>query len=223
MNQPFIGITPSPLAPRPDQHGAFCHAQYSQAVERAGGVPLILPLTRRKTVLERFLSLCHGFLLSGGGDFTEASGAYGRKLTETERRTLSGSDATRDAMELFLARELLRRDIPTLGICRGLQAMNVALGGTLAPDIPNHRQVTHRIAWTKPLYRFRQVNSTHHQALERVAPALEVVARAEDGVIEAARAPSARFFVGVQFHPERLPRCDALFSALVTAARATAR
>lgn len=223
--KPIIGITPEAVTLERafGGYGGFCGVLYAQAVERAGGVAVVLPLTRERSALKPFFELCHGFLLSGGGDFTEASGAYGRKLTAAERRTLSGVDAVRDEMEMFLVREIVERDIPVLGICRGLQMMNVALGGTLLPDVPNHRLTTmHGIAWTRRLHGYRRVNSRHHQAVGRVAAALEVVARADDGIIEAVTLPGAQFFVGVQFHPERMRQTSSLFTALVQAARARA-
>ena len=220
--KPIIGITPEAVTlERAHGRGGFCGVSYSQAVERAGGVAVVLPVTRERSALEPFFELCHGFLLSGGGDFTEASGAYRRKLTAAERRTLWGVDAARDEMEMFLVREMVARDIPVLGICRGVQMMNVALGGTLLPDIPNHRlTTTHGIVWTRRLCGCRRVNSRHHQAVGRLAVSLEVAARAGDGVIEAVTLPGARFFVGVQFHPERMRGTSSLFSALARAARA---
>lgn len=224
MNRPLIGITPEAVTlPRADGRGGFAGTSCTQAIERAGGVPVALPLTRNRHTLDRFLSLCHGFVLSGGGDPSEASGAYGRKLTVAEQRTLSSVDTVRDEMELYLTRRIVTADLPVLGICRGIQILNVALGGTLLTDIPNHRGVTHRIKWTQHLGGCQQVNSTHHQALGRVAPALQVVAQAGDGVVEAVTLPGARFCVGVQFHPERLARGGRLFRTLVAAARAAAR
>jgi putative glutamine amidotransferase len=233
--KPVIAITPEAIKlSRANGRGAFCGVSYSQAIEKAGGVPLVLPLTREPKAIERFLTLCDGFLLTGGGDMAEASGAYGRKLTGRERQTLSGVDAERDELELCLARRLVEDDIPVLGICRGIQVMNVALGGTLLADIPNHRHakfpaLMHQVKWTRDgrlprlLGDCRRANSTHHQAVGRVAAALQVVARAEDGMIEAVELPGARFCVGVQFHPERLlqvaPQFLRLFEAFVKEAR----
>lgn len=222
--QPIIGITPESVTiSRADGRGAFCGHSYTVAVELAGGVPLILPLTRDLMTLDRFLSLCDGFILSGGGDFAETSNAYGSPLTDAERKSLGGIDPLRDEMELYLARRFVEEERPVLGICRGIQVMNVALGGTLLPDIPNHRGVTHEIEWKRTLKGCRQVNSTHHQAVGRLAPSLRVMALAEDGVVEAVELPGAGFCLGVQFHPERLvekePEFLWLFEGLVAAAR----
>ncbi|MBM3859705.1 MAG: gamma-glutamyl-gamma-aminobutyrate hydrolase family protein [Verrucomicrobia bacterium] len=221
--KPLIGITPSAVRMGPSgKYGGFCDVMYSRAIEQAGGVPVALPLTCVRQTLNHFLSFCDGFLLSGGGDLCEASGAYGRRLTPSERKTLSAVDATRDEMEMRLVRGIAEGDIPVLGICRGVQVMNVALGGTLLADIPGHRDGTHGITWTRRLFNCRRVNSSHHQALDRIAPSLTVVARSGDGLVEAVVRPSARFCVGVQFHPERMAGCDGPFKKLVAAARARA-
>jgi putative glutamine amidotransferase len=261
MKKPLIGITTEAITlARPDGRGAFCGGAYSDAITLAGGLPVALPLTNDAATLAALLARCDGILLAGGGDVEEDTGAYGRKLTTKERKTLSSVDAVRDAMEIHLIRQLVEQDKPVLGICRGIQMMNVALGGTLLPDVPNHRQ-PHRIEWTQgnsltqtlspqmgrgdraesPLPRSSgerikvrgqerdqkvdlhlsdQVNSTHHQALGRVAPALEVIARAEDGIIEAVNVTGMKFGLGVQFHPERLmPEFSRLFEIFVAAAK----
>jgi len=217
---PRIGITPSAVRAGPSGgYGAFCDPAYPRAIERAGGVPVVLPLTTGRETLNRFLFFCDAFLLSGGGDCHEASGAYGRPLTASEQKSLCGVHPARDEMEFHLARELLKRDIPVLGICRGLQVLNVVLGGTLLPDIAGHRTGTHPVQWTEPLFDCREVNSSHHQAIGQLAPRLKVAARSLDGIVEAVVLPAARFCVGVQFHPERMESLDAPFKKLVEAAR----
>ncbi|MEI6807622.1 MAG: type 1 glutamine amidotransferase [bacterium] len=223
MKPIVIGITPTALTLEgPNGHGGFCGMPYSQSIHLAGGVAVVLPLTNDLAMLKPFFSICNGFLLSGGADLAESSGAYGRNLTPTEQQTMSNTDTIRDEMEIFLAAEIVRRDIPVLGICRGLQVMNTALGGTLLPHIPNHRDVTHGITWTheRQLCTTRRVNSRHHQAIDCLAPSLEVAARSDDGIIEAAVMPGMRFFAGVQFHPEQMPRARDLFKQLVSAAEA---
>jgi putative glutamine amidotransferase len=150
------------------------------------------------------------------------------------RRKISGADEARDEMEIYVLRQLAERDQPLLAICRGIQVMNVAFGGTLVPHLKGHRYSRseasgHPIRWTKngklkrALDACRAVNTTHHQAIDRVAPGFEVTARAPDGVIEALEKPDARFFCGVQFHPERLvgvaPGFRKLFREFVRACR----
>jgi putative glutamine amidotransferase len=226
--KPLIGITPEAIASgRTDGRGVFCGLSYARAIEQAGGAPVILPLTDKPALLDVFVERCAGFVLSGGGDASEASGAYGRKLTVSERRSLGSVEPMRDAMEIALARQLVQRDVPVLGICRGIQLLNVALGGTLLPDIPNHRDRRHPVEWAPSgrlpglLRGCRQVNSTHHQAVGRLAPGLVVVARAADGIVEAVEFPGQRFCAAVQFHPERLvadvPSLRRLFRAFVAA------
>ncbi len=232
--KPILAVTPEAvtLKSRIDGRGAFCGVSYSQAIELAGGVPSILPLTRNKRVLDHFLKSCDGLLLSGGGDVNPAR--YQARLSAADKATLSGVDDVRDEMETYLLRAAARADLPVLGICRGIQIMNVAFGGTLIPDLAGHRNaqpdaLAHRIEWTtdgklrRALAGCDRVNTSHHQAVGRIADGFEVVARAPDGVIEAMEKRGARFFCAVQCHPERLvvvaPRFRRLFKALVAAAR----
>ncbi len=232
--KPVIAITPEAinLPSRIDGRGAFCGVSYSQAIELAGGVPLLVPLTRDQQVLDHFLDTCDGWLLTGGGD-VEAKW-YAPRLSATLRQQIRGTDGERDQMEIYVLRKLAARDLPVFGICRGIQVMNVAFGGTLLPHIDGHRNpkpdaLAHRIEWTKRgrLYRamrgFDRVNTSHHQAVDRVASGFEVVARAPDGIVEAVEKPDARFCCAVQFHPERLvkraPEFLNLFRDFVKACR----
>jgi putative glutamine amidotransferase len=241
MQRPVIAITPEALRiDRAEGRGAYCGATYSRAVELAGGVPVLIPLTNDPSVLDYFLQHGQGLLLTGGGDMSQSY--YSPLLSDAERATIKGTDETRDVMEVYLVREALDADLPVLGICRGLQVMNVAAGGTLHPDIAlrlpgavNHRHpdpfaLAHAVTW-EPEARLTEilgsgcefVNSTHHQAVNKIAPGFDVVARAEDGVIEAMERGESPFFCGVQFHPERLveraPQFLRLFEAFVEAAR----
>ena len=243
--KPLIGITPSvSLDTLP--HGTFRRyaigAAYVEAVLAAGGIPLVLPPQDEHA--GRLLDALDGLLLSGGGDVEPAR--YG--ATEVHP-TVYGVSPERDRFEYDLIDAALARDLPLLGICRGIQVMNVALGGTLIQDIATchdgpvpvqHRQqadglasdaVGHQVevlADTVLRRRFPDgtlgVNSFHHQAIETLAPALVPAAVAPDGLIEAVVLPDRAFVLAVQWHPElmfeRHPELLRLFTALVEAATA---
>jgi putative glutamine amidotransferase len=232
--KPVIAITPEAitLPSRIDGRGAFCGVSYSQAIELAGGIPLILPLSEDTRVLNRILDSSDGLMLTGGGDVNPKR--YGAKLSAAQRKAIFGVDDVRDAMEIHLVRRARDSDLPTLGICRGIQLMNVAFGGTLIPHLDGHRNpkpdaLAHKIEWEtngklkKAMRAFDRVNTSHHQAVGRIAGGFEAVARAPDGTVEAMEKPHAEFFCAVQFHPERLvkvaPQFLRLFEALVGAAR----
>ncbi|NLY89858.1 MAG: gamma-glutamyl-gamma-aminobutyrate hydrolase family protein [Firmicutes bacterium] len=203
---------------------------YITAVEKAGGIPLLLPAL---TVRERLpAAVCHGFLFSGGGDPDP------RFYGEEGLFPLDSVDRHRDAWEIFLVEQALRYAVPVFGICRGLQIINVALGGSLYQDLPaqlrvSHRQdapaekVSHRV-WVEEgtllariLKRKRiWTNSLHHQAVKKPAPGLIIAARSGDGVVEALEAKKGPFLLAVQWHPERLhsPGARRLFRAFITCA-----
>ena len=240
--QPVIGITPSPTRDTLS-HGTFdryvVSANYVNAVLAAGGIPIVLPPQDDHT--SPLLDRIHGLLLSGGADIDPA--AYG----ESEPHSATyGVHPLRDRFEFALLREALARELPILCICRGIQVLNVALGGTLYQDIADQygRQINHRqeelgIDAAEPGHQVAitpgsvleeivgrsalGVNSFHHQAIKTVAPELEVAGRAEDGLVEAVALPGPSFVLGVQWHPElmchRHPAHLALFERLVAAAR----
>lgn len=211
---------------------------YTEAISAAGGVPLLIPLGLTEAALLTVLDRVDGVLLPGGGDI-EPEFYHGRS-----HLSLWGVDAERDRTELILAREAVRQQKPILAICRGIQVLNVALGGTLWEDIgsmvPN--ALEHDINNGKPRNHLShpvqirpdshlaqimgktecKVNSIHHQAIRDLAPELMVTAHAPDNVIEGAEIPDHPFAVAVQWHPENLisddPAMLALFRALVKAA-----
>lgn len=208
-------------------------AGYVECVRRAGGLPLIF--APGETRGDEWLELVDGLLLCGGGDVDPA--LYGGRA----HPAIGGVDRARDESEIELVRGAIARDLPLLAICRGLQLVNVALGGTLIEHLPDEvgAGVPHR---GKRDYQRHAVEieresrlarvlgtcrtspaSSHHQALRRVADGLVVVARAPDGVIEAAEMPARRWLIGVQWHPERSaaldPEQQRLFDAFVSAAR----
>ncbi len=178
-----------------------------------------------------------GLLLTGGGDLDPA--CYGGAPHPALREV----DVARDRLELAAAREALRRGMPVLGICRGAQVLGVALGGRLVQDIPTEVAGAERHAprgrgevarhWVQIApdsllarilgARRVRVNSAHHQANGEPGPGVKVVARSPDGVVEAIEAEGGGFAVGVQWHPERMPRAPRqrrLLEAFVQAARA---
>lgn len=192
---------------------------YVRAVERAGGLAVILPTTHEPDVIAGYVGILDGLLLSGGVDIDPA--CYG----QSPHSQLGDVDGDRDATELRLIRAALAQDMPIFAICRGIQSLNVAMGGTLYQDLPSecpsdihhyqtkrgHRrdEMTHLVTFA-PESRIRQIagdetmatNSMHHQALLQVAEGLVVTGKAADGVIESVEAPAHRYVLGVQFHPE---------------------
>lgn len=240
--KPLIGITPSPtLDTLP--HGTFLrhamNAAYVDAVVEAGGVAIVVPpqANNLPTLLDRL----DGVLLSGGGDIAPERYGDGRVHPKTY-----GVSPARDEFELRLARSAIERDLPLLGICRGIQVLNVALGGTLIQDIGDehpadppvtHRQqeaglaaddIGHRVAFrggpVAALFGASDVgvNSFHHQAIDRLAADLMSAGESADGIVEAVVLPDRAFVVAVQWHPELMVRRHdeqrRLFLALVAAA-----
>ncbi|MEA2483204.1 MAG: putative glutamine amidotransferase [Thermoleophilaceae bacterium] len=210
---------------------------YLEAVEAAGGIPVILaPLPARR--LESIIDRLDGVCLSGGPDLEPA--CYGAQ----PHRELGPTEPEVDLFELGLVRAARRRGLPILAICRGMQVLNVSRGGTLNQHVPDfgediqHRQTgrasepTHgvtvasgsRLARVVGAERI-DVNSFHHQAIDRLGAGLEAVAWADDGLIEAVEAPGDAFTVGVQWHAEcltGLPEQAQLFTSLIDAADAHA-
>lgn len=244
MRKPRIGITPTPSVDELP-HGTFqrytINAAYANAVVAAGGIPLVLPF--QATDPADLLDSIDGLLLSGGGDIDPS-----RFGADSIHQATYGISAERDQFEFDLLQIALDRDTPVLCICRGIQVLNVALGGTLIQDVPTqhlaaspiqHRQQENGIPANDPghivtiaeqslLHELVDqatlpVNSFHHQAIDRLACGLEAIAYAPDGTIEAVVMPDRRFVLGVQWHPELMvpdhPQQVLLFRALVDAAR----
>ena len=192
---------------------------YTDAIARAGGVPVVLPIIDDPALAENLLEKLDGIVFSGGPDLDPAE--YGE---EVFNETVS-VDAVRDRSDLLFARAALASGKPVLAICRGEQLMNVVLGGTLYQDIPaqvdtvvKHSGFDHRIGVEKGsvLYEiFGQdsltVNSSHHQAVKDPAPGIRITAHAPDGIVEAYEYENV---LAVQFHPERMVQTDASWLAL---------
>lgn len=217
--------------------------RYVRALFTVGCAPILIPLLDDEKVLLDTYGRLDGVLLAGGGDI--APHYFG----ETRSTRLRSVDLPRDRAEMFLARQAVKDDLPLLAICRGIQIVNVALGGTLYQDIPAQipqalrhdfnpehprNYLGHEVSVT-PGTRLADilgaeplgVNSFHHQSVRSVPPGLRVAASSPDGVIEAIEAQDKRFIVGVQWHPEELveddPRMRRLLEAFVEAARSTLR
>jgi putative glutamine amidotransferase len=213
---------------------------YTGAVIAAGGLPLILPIAGDEPALiQDTLEAVDGLLLTGGEDVAPAY--YG----EAPDERCGEPDADRDLFEIALVRTACERRVPVLGICRGLQVLNVACGGTLYQDLgcrpgtptyhaadgPERQRLVHAVR-VVPGTRLAallgaeetRVTSTHHQFVKDLAPGFRVCAESqEDGIVEAVEAPGHPFLLGVQWHPERMYRDHAghlaLFQGLTGAAR----
>lgn len=225
MIRPTIGITTS-YSPE----GMICmRPHYVEALWRAGAIGVLLPHTEDPEQLDAYAEEFDGFLFSGGGDVDPKY--YGERM-EYEHLTIN---AERDRVEFALMERVLKTRKPVLGICRGAQVLNVAMGGTLCQHVPKHGQLmawhvpSHSVILTPdtPFYKMIgteeiMVNSFHHQAVKMPARGMSVAAMAPDGTIEAICRPGKRFVVGVQWHPELLRPDDAasqsIFRGLAEAA-----
>jgi putative glutamine amidotransferase len=249
MSRPVIGVTVSEIRSKEDSqsvpHGEPTQTEmtlglaYMRAVEMAGGLPIALPPLTTEHI-DSLLDHLSGVLLTGGPDLDPSS--YGAK----PHAELGPTDPVVDAFEIALCRHADRRRMPILGICRGVQLVNVARQGTLhqhLPDVTNgtveHRQAesadrsTHqvRVSPDSSLAQTTgggpvQVNSFHHQAIDRLGFDLRPVAWAQDGLIEAVEGKGEDFLLGVQWHAETLVADSvhlALFERLVEAAGLAAR
>jgi putative glutamine amidotransferase len=215
-------------------------ADYLESVRRAGGEPIEVDAGGAEAP-PAIVARVAGVMLTGGGDVDPA--LFG----EAAHATFEAAEPGRDAFEIALARAAVEAGVPLFAICRGMQALNVAMGGSLVQDIPTqiagalHHSVreprfaiAHEVwvskgslLWTMMQDRLDgeacQVNSRHHQSVNRVAPGFEVSATAPDGVIEAFERPGRTFCLGVQWHPENFWRTGEfrpLFEGFIRAASA---
>lgn len=234
--RPKIGITSWHYRDGDERWEAVLE-DYAKAVLEAGGLPLILPTTRAESALiNAYLETINGLILTGGADIHPVW--YGQTVLDR----CGEIDEERDRFEIELARAACSRDLPCLGICRGLQIVNVAMGGSLYQDLsyrtdtdPAHqsprelrREPVHGVtvlqgsclAEILKVLEF-DVTSTHHQIIKDLAPGLTINAVAPDGVIEGIEGAGS-FLLAVHWHPERMfarhPEQRALFRALIEAA-----
>ncbi|NLW74501.1 MAG: gamma-glutamyl-gamma-aminobutyrate hydrolase family protein [Clostridiales bacterium] len=224
--RPLIAITPSYSS----EGYVKMKPTYLDAVWSAGGMPVFVAYTKNETKLDEYTALFDGFLFAGGVDIDPKY--YGEDITSDE---VEVCDA-RDGFELALFERVKKTEKPVLGICRGIQLINVGMGGSLHQHIGGHRQKEGGTVRNQrinvhpdtPLAEISGgrtemlVNSFHHQAVKEIAPGLRAAAYAEDGICECIYLPGHRFFIGVQWHPELYWHLDrdaaALFETFVRAA-----
>lgn len=238
MPLPLIGITTyNVIHPKTNLPWIGLNRSYSQTLLISGAIPLLIPVNLPVESLDTLLSRLDGIILSGGGD-VETS-----RFNGVEHEKAQKPDLERDKIEIELFEQVMKKGIPFLGICRGFQVINVALGGTLYTHIldqlensldhsnfPEHPRdhLAHQVN-IKPDSRLAkivgetslEVNSMHHQGIKDLAQGLEPAAWAQDGLVEAVEVEGHPFGLAVQWHPECLPDAEhsqALFSAFVKAA-----
>lgn len=234
MTKPLIGIGSDIHLVPGERDRAFAYVTYVDALRRAGAVPVVIPPQPENAA--EVLEAVDGLVLAGGYDCDPA--VFGEKALPS----VEPMDVRRQENDLSLAKLARERGMPTLGICLGVQVMNVAAGGTLIQDIPSQLE-TEIEHVSDPEDRARHdvlvesdtrlgrilgaaelnVNSSHHQAIRDVGRGLRVTAHAPDGVIEGLEDPKHPFYVGVQWHPEDMngeESAQRIFGALVEAAKA---
>jgi putative glutamine amidotransferase len=215
--KPLIGLNLDVKDGPPEQ--AQIQANYYRAVEKAGGIAVLVPPMPEKD-LEHVLSLLHGVLFIGGDDYCPSN--YGEQAHEAVERC----HPTRDEFDrIFMTKALEREGMPILGVCAGAQLLNIALGGSLIQDIAsevkNAADHTSKNPWENgfnkhlvkveegtevaKIYKSTKVEvvSSHHQAMRRLGADLVAVAWADDGIVEAIESKTRPFTIGVQWHPER--------------------
>lgn len=239
--RPLIGIT---INEEPEGKGRkfptpfsfdFIKRQYFHLIESFGGSPVLIPCLKEHRLAKELTSHLAGLLLSGGIDL------HPKYYRQRKAKEVGRVGSFRDRLEIELVRQARKREVPIFAICRGMQILNVALGGTLYQDLSlcpsptlthySKGQVDynlyHKIEVEKnSLLRSilsqsnLEVNSSHHQAVHRLGKELQVVAQAPDGIIEGIESSGEGFILGVQWHPEAMPRRQStrrLFKAFVVA------
>lgn len=212
--RPIIGV----LAEIDDECNTKVQNPYIHAIENSGGTPILLPYIGDGRAIEHLVDICDGFFFTGGADIDP------KRYGEESRENIGNIQAHRDEFEFRVFQRVIKTSKPILAICRGAQLINIALGGTLYQDIPSEIQTTisHRQSEPKfspshdvkimrntPLYEMMgteqiKANSFHHQAVKALGKGLEIMAIAEDGIIEAFYLVGQRYVRAYQWHPERL-------------------
>ena len=236
QKKPVIGLTSSFMV-HEDTEKVFLPHSYFDAIRQFGGIPLLIPVLADPEELEYLLDCCDGLILTGGDDIDPA--IYGE---ETLYDTVVVAPE-RDRQERIVINMAMERNLPILGICRGIQMLNVHFGGSLYQDIPSQIPSDVKHSMEKPYHRLSHmclvepgsplhalcgslrfgVNSHHHQAVKDLAPGFVALGRSEDGIVEAICHPGKPFCWGVQWHPERIwdiePSSAKLFERFISACK----
>lgn len=227
ISRPLIGITPWYDY---DKKITYIRDGYCEGVGKAGGIGMLIPVTQDTAELDELFVRCQGLLISGGPDIDAA--LYGEKNLPFNEDI----SPYRDFLEMYLIKKAIEQNKPLFGICRGIQIMNAAMGGTLYQDIhsqingrelikhsqtapkwyPTHTVIIEEGSKIHGIFGKNSigVNSFHHQAVKDVAPGFTVSSRSEDGIIESIEYNDHIFAVGVQWHPELMWSKDYSFLGL---------
>ena len=231
--RPLIGIACHADFRQESGRPVYCNNRtYSHAIEHVGGIPILIPMLHDMNALETLLARLDGILFSGGVDIAPA------RYHEEPHTKLGRTSEELDEFELMLAQRALQEDMPLLGVCRGMQLLNVALGGTLYQDLVTEyagsfdhchqdkprNTIIHDVfveagsrMETALGTRRVNVNSLHHQAVKQPGKGVLITGRAEDGVAELMEVPSHRFVLAAQCHPEEIYMKESAFANLFSA------
>ncbi len=216
--RPIIGI----LAEIDDAFVTRVQDPYIHAIEISGGLPVLLPYVSNEETIKSFVDLCNGFFFTGGADIDP------QRYGESAKAFCGEIQSHRDELEFKVFQKAMKTSKPILAVCRGAQLVNVALGGTLYQDIPSeiHTKISHRQIEPKfspshevqaivntPLYEMLgadriTANSFHHQSVKTLGDGLEIMATADDGIVEAFYLTGKHYIRAYQWHPERLIETD---------------
>lgn len=236
--QPIIGITAGKDRSDTGIQKVCLIDKYSNAISASGGIPLVIPPDISSHTIETIISRVDGIMITGGGDIET------KRFNGQDHPRVYGVDTDRDNLEIGLVHAAIAKGKPLLGICRGIQIINVALGGDLYTDIQDQKTGPLKHDWFPDYPRNRlshsveiesgsllnkilensitDVNSLHHQAIRNLSNILSATAFAPDGIIEAVEIGDHPFFLGVQWHPEwlfDLETTQKLFKALIDTAK----
>ena len=239
MNKPLIGIIAyNEVLPRNGRRYDVSYGRNAEAIERAGGLPVLIPPGVSEETLRAIYQRVDAIFLTGGGD------VHPSRYADEKHPKTNSIDTIRDEAEITVTQWAVDDNLPVFGICRGVQVMNVALGGTLIQDIPSSIETELSHSQTVDLPRDRHshdvkidpnsrlaeilgtdvvmVNSLHHQSVDAVPSNAQITAHAPDGGVEALELPDKKFVLGVQWHPEDMVDDEympKLFEAFIEAAR----